>query len=97
MSGAPVCAVIEGVEVEFRATTLFGVLHLGEATMAGYRLYAYGHDGHMVEHDELEQPDDRTAIAASESRFPSTPLVELWQGVRLVVTFDRSRLASSGD
>jgi hypothetical protein len=67
--------------------------------MAGYRLYAYGHDGHIVEHAELEQPDDRTAIAVCENRFPSTPLVELWQGTRLVITFDRPRqgLASSGD
>jgi hypothetical protein len=51
-----------------------------------YRLYRIGHDGHYVGVEELDHPDDETAITAIAARA-ATGEMELWERGRKVIAF----------
>jgi hypothetical protein len=51
-----------------------------------YRLYLVGRDGHYVGVEDLDHPDDETAIAAVAVRAGAGEM-ELWERGRKVMAF----------
>ena len=66
--------------------------HVGLGTMANYRAYEIGPDGHIQQGVDLECADDAEAIGAA-GKLVGELAVELWQGTRMVAGWKRHRLA----
>jgi hypothetical protein len=59
--------------------------------MGYYRLYSYELTGKISEFHEFLEDNDEKAIELCRNFFPHSAIVELWQGARLVTTFERSK------
>jgi hypothetical protein len=58
----------------------------------GYRLYFLDHERDIRARHELDTPDDQSALAKAEALFATHqrfPFAELWDGDRLVLSFQR--------
>jgi hypothetical protein len=57
------------------------------ASMAEYRAYIIGHDGHFVDFTPLVCPDDAEAIEKAK-RLVNGRDVEIWSGARFVIKLE---------
>ena len=61
--------------------------------MTLYRLYFVDSDGHIHSAEDVECPSDRTALTVAATLLSAQPVVEVWEGARVVGRIDRTTLA----
>jgi hypothetical protein len=67
-------------------------LHGYDFSMAEYRAYLVGHDGHFVSFEGFASLDDGEAITKAK-RLVDGHDVELWSGERFIIRLDHKKAA----